>query len=358
MLITGIFVIISILSFNERSKQRDVVITFFCLFVLSIVFVYKASDFPFYRNFFINIEPLHRVLIGDNSNFLDLRNQIEIGYKLFNSFVRIFTGHAEIFFYFINGLVIMIMYLVIYGKSSNSFKLILPYFIFLYISVQAGIARQILAICFFLISVKYIIKRDILKFLLCSILAISFHRSAIVMPFFYLIVNREYPIKLMIILFLVGMLIFLEIIPFKPLSIIEWINHQIPIESVNTKINFYLWQTQNLEIPSKLTKGIFENTLVFGLLLYIKHNLSKRNLYDKFTNVALNLSLLYIFIYIYFFDLSSFTYRLNYYFVFFKFFVIVKFIENLELKSNRIISNCILIAYCAMMMFIRIGQGY
>jgi hypothetical protein len=358
MLIVSIFLILAILSFRSESKIVDEIIVIIVLCFVSIIFTYRASDYPIYHDYFLAVEPLYRVIFGEHKVFShDIRNY-ELGYRIINSFLRIFTNHIEFLYIFCNAYILYAVYKLFVAKSFNMFKLLMPYFIFMLITVQVGIIRQMIAISIFFFSIQFIQKREFFKFLACTFLAFCFHRTAIVLPVFYFITYKEYSNKLLLGLLLVGILVFLEIIPFHPVRIVEWLNGYIKIEAVHAKLDFYIWQTRTLPVHAKFTRGIFENTGMFLLLLFIKFDLNKKQLYDRFINICLNLALIYILIYIYFFDISSFSYRLNYYLIIFKFFVLVRYIESLEITSNKIIANTLLIIYCAMMMVIRIGQGF
>ena len=359
MLLGIVFLLLAILSFQKKSKYIDELIVFILLVIVSIVLAHKASDFPIYKDFFIKIEPLNKVFSGQPNNiFSNDNNNYEIGYRLINSFFKIFTNHIEILYIACTSYILYTVYKLFSGKSSNMFMLLMPYFIFILITVQVGIIRQMIAISIFFYSIQFIQKREFLKFLICSIVAFCFHRTAIVLPLFYFIANREYSNILLFSLLVVGLLIFVGILPFSPLKIVEKLNSYITIESVHNKLVFYLWQTKNLPVPSKFNRGIFENTGIGLLLIYLRYDLIKKEKFNEFLNISFNLAMTYIFIYIYFFDVSSFSYRLNYYLIIFKFFIIVSFIESLEKNTNKIIANGLLVVYCLLMMLIRIGQGF
>jgi hypothetical protein len=358
MLIVCVFLILAILSFRSESKKIDEAIIIFALCIVSIILAHRASDFPVYRDYFLRVEPLHKVLMGQNQVFLYDKKDYELGYRIINSFIRIFTDHIEFVYIILTIYILLTVYKLFVERSSNVFKLLMPYFIFMLITVQVGIIRQMIAISIFLYSIRYIRDRQLSKFLICSILAFCFHRTAFIFPLFYLFAYREYSALFLISLFCVGILIFLQVIPFGPVSILEKMSNYISNPSIHIKLGYYIWQTKNLPVPARLNRGIFENVGFFFLLLYMRKNLQKKQLFDRFTNICFNLAIIYIFIYIYFFEISSFSYRLNYYLLIFKFFVLVKFIENLEIKHNRLILNSVLVIYCTMMMIIRIGQGF
>lgn len=358
MLIVLIFLLLAVLSFSRESKKTDVIIIIVFLSFVSLIFSHRSSDFIVYQDYFMKVEPLHKVLFGENHVFTADKSNYELGYKLLNSLFKMFTGHIEVLYFFCNIFILYVVSKLLIVNSSNFFKLFVPYFIFMLITVQAGIIRQMIAIAIFFYSIQFITNREFWKFMLCALVAFSFHRTAVILPVFYLIATYEYSNKALIIIFLVGILTFIGIIPFHPLVIVENITSHITHETIHEKLVVYIDRVRNLPATPKFNRGIFENSLIFLLLIFIRNELKQKQLYDRFINICFNLALIYIFVYIFFFDINSISYRLNYYLIIFKFFVLVKYIESLDLNINRIIANSVLLIYCALMMIIRISQGY
>lgn len=359
MVIATLYIIFSTFALDDRKRTYELrLISFIILSLVSLILAYRASDFPVYQEFFQRIEPLGRVIKGDNNVFLNDRTNFEIGYKLINSVFRMFTGHVEILYFACNIFILGIVFKFFQGKSVNPFKLLLPYFVFIFINVQVGIIRQMIAIAIFFYSVQFIYKKEFANYLICSALAFCFHRTAIILPFLYFIVNREYSSRFLLITLLIGLTIFIGLIPFRPIQIAELVYDFVPTGTIHEKLYYYIQFAKLLPAPDKLTRGIFENTGIFLLITYIRSNLIKKGQYDNMLRVCVNFALLYILLYIYFFDISTFLYRISYYFIIFKFIIFGKYIECLTIRSNRIIANILLLAYCAFMMIIRIEQGF
>lgn len=355
MLLIFLFFLLATLSFSAKSNSRDILLLLFLLGSISIALSIGSSDFPIYKKFYDNLEPLYDVLLGNNDYFLHNILRVEFGFKILNSFFKMFVSHVEILYLFCNFFILTIVYIFFKGKSQNFFKLLLPYFIFVFITTQVAIIRQAMAIAIFFYSVKYIIDGKFIKYFLGTLIGFLFHRSALILSLLYFVVRKEYSTKILIIMLSVGMLLFLQLFHFSFLTIVNTLISYLP-SGVGETASFYVAQLKDFIVPSRFTLGVFENVGIFFLLLWIRSSMKKKGLWTDFLNVSFNFSLIYIFIYIYFFEFTNIIYRINYYFVFFKFFIIVKYIEGLEIKTNRIVGNLLLVIYCGIMLVVRLKQ--
>lgn len=355
MLLIFLFFLISALSFSKKDNGKDVILVIIFLSAVSIFFSRGFIDFFEYKNFYDNIEPLYQVLIGYNDYFFNNNQHFEFGYTILNSFFKMFTDHVEVLFLFCNSFVFLLIYVFFKGRSLNFFKLLLPYLIFVFIITQVTIIRQTLAIAIFFYSINYIIENKFIKYFLFTIIGSLFHRSALLLLLLYFIVKRDYSSKLLILVFLVGMLIFLQLFHFSFLTMVNTMISYLPA-GVGRKASFYTEQLKHFVVPNRFTLGIFENVSVFFLLLWMRDCLIKKELWTDFLNISFNFSLIYIFIYIYLFEFTNIIYRFEYYFIFFKFFIIVKYIETLNLRYNRFFGQLLLIVYCSIMLMIKLKE--
>lgn len=355
MLLIFLFFLLAVLSFSIKDTNRDVKVILLCLSIISIFLSIGSSDFPEYKKFYVKLEPLYAVVSGYNDYFLHNILRVEFGYKILNSFFKMFTIHVEVLYLFCNTLVLFIIYTFFRGKSQNFFKLLLPYFVFVFITTQVAIIRQAMAIAIFFYSVRYIVEGKFIKYFIGTLVGFLFHRSALLLSFLYFVVRKDYSTKILAVLFSVGMLLYLQVFHFSFLSIVNSTIRYLPADAYETA-SFYVAQLKDFVVASRFTPGIFENIAVFFLLLWIRNSLIKKEMWTDFLIVCFNFSLIYIFIYIYFFEFTNIIYRINYYFIFFKFFIIIKYIENLDIKNNRIIGNLLLIIYCGIMLAIRLKQ--
>jgi len=356
MLLTIVFIVFAILSYYD--KDNDVGARF-CVVIfglISIVFSVTTSDFPIYKTFYNDVESLDQILLGNHQVFVNDSNNFEFGYKALNSFFKMFVPYVEVLYICCNLSIVILLYVYFRNKADNFYKLMLPYFAFFFIGVEAGIIRQAIAVVIFYFSLIFVTNKKVFFYLLITVICMLFHLSAIILPLLYFIINRTYPNKILIITFCIGLLLYLQIIPYSVSEAVSGLSEYL-LPNAASKLVFYLTQAGELGAPKRLNLSIFENTAMFFTLLLMKRRLQSENKWTEFLNICLNLSLIYIFLYLYFFELYTFIYRVNYYFIFFKFFIIVKYIEN-EVGWKRIYLNTALVMYCAIMMISKILQGH
>lgn len=355
MLLILLFVLLAALSFSKKDNNKDVILVIVFLSLISVFFSRGFIDFPPYKIFYENIEPLYQVVIGYNDYFFYNPLHFELGYTILNSFLKMFTDHVEVLYVLSNFFILLVIYVFFKGKSLNFFKLLLPYLVFVFIITQVTIIRQAIAITIFFYCVRYIVEGNFTKYFFGTLIGFLFHRSALLLLLVYFIVRKNYSTKVLVGVFLVGILIYLQLFHFSFLTMVNVIVSYLPSD-VGRKASFFTAELKDFVVGSRLTPGIFENVGVFILLVWVRKRLIEKELWGNFLNVCFNLSIIYIFIYIYFFEFTNIIYRLMYYFVFFKFFIIVRYTESLEIKNNRILGQLLLVIYCGIMLTIKLKQ--
>lgn len=184
MIYYGLFFIIIIFAFidllktkNKNIKNIIFIFSFFLLLVFAFIRDKIGTDFLAYKIFYTT---------------LDLNIPFEKGYVylniLLNSINKDFSFFLFGFTIFSLGLKYIYIFKNVYYKNIS----ILYYFSNYYFVFEFGILRNSLAVTITLFSIKYVIERKLLKFLLLILIAATFHRTAIVFIIVYFIVNRNY----------------------------------------------------------------------------------------------------------------------------------------------------------------------
>lgn len=184
---TGTFLIsIALIALSVRYKKKKNT-HFFCLFVGLLIPALLAglrdytigNDVLLYGNYWFE------KAVSYTSLWDYLRKAVEYsigpGYAFINYISSLISNDAH-FFYFIYALLQMI---VLYYAVKDYEKLIsIPFaffvYFFTYYNSSLNILRQIMAILLVLLSYKYVFNRKLFRFLLCILLAASFHMSAII----------------------------------------------------------------------------------------------------------------------------------------------------------------------------------
>lgn len=190
----------------------------------------------------------------------------EIGYMLLTKISAYLQLSDTAFFIVIACLIYIPVTIYIYEESDDIVLSMICYVCFELFVYSLGIFRQMISISILLLAIKYVKKRNIIKFLVIMLIAMSFHYSAIVALPVYFIYNKKfkkiYFCYLLVIEILV--LIFGRQIVGQLFSVLDKYTHYIGSKYSGTGGGFTLII-------------ILHFLLIIGLFMYNKGNYLKRS---------------------------------------------------------------------------------
>lgn len=199
---------------------------------------------------------------------------VEPGYVIYNSIFKLLGIPFFPFFIFTK----VVLYLIVikslkYYCLPNTFFLSLLFFIswyafFLFIDNPM---RNLIAVGIFLMSLRYVHERNFKKYLMMTILAVSFHFSAIIMLLFYYLANKRISTSIFVLLFIVLNVILLS----RNLifGITDALFSNIPL--IGDKILAYS-EGGHTDGEGKLFSfGLLVHVLIFSLLMYGRKTIEK-----------------------------------------------------------------------------------
>ncbi len=170
-----LFGILAISSIFEVFGKRDAILhkilqgifccSIFLLFFLSVLRWERGTDWNSYLNYF-----------ATEAQNLNLSHHFENGFIYLNHIVKSVANDYTV--------LLMVEGLILYSclcKSIRSIAIYPIFSLFCYFAIMKGgifFVRQTVAVSLLLLSVKYILNRDLLKFVFVVILAASLHRSS------------------------------------------------------------------------------------------------------------------------------------------------------------------------------------
>lgn len=179
MISLNVIILMAILCFfiSIKIKYFEKLGVIYLIIISSIRYNY-GGDFAAYYNYFINI----------NDPFYTPFFNFELGYYLLNKILRSFSSNFSFFLLIVSGFNIFTFYFFIkkYFLEYTSHLMILfviGYYSFLF---QLVIIRQSIATSIFLISIIFLIEKNIYKYFLCIIVASLFHKPVIIMLIIYI----------------------------------------------------------------------------------------------------------------------------------------------------------------------------
>lgn len=168
-----------------------------------------GTDWGSYYSFFIGT--------SDNQH-------IDMGYRLMTDIFHYISDNYTVFLICYAFFVYIVIYKLVCSYSPQPIASICLYYCGML--GMLGCNRQILALMFCIISLKYIFERNFLKFLICVIIALSFHKTSIIWLPTYFLVNCHYNSKTLlfvsVLCFFVGISGLINKIPY--LGILNYID--------------------------------------------------------------------------------------------------------------------------------------
>jgi hypothetical protein len=186
------------------------------------------------------------------------------------------------------------------------------FFIFSGIEIEFNLLRNSKSIMLFLLSIKYIYKKNFLVYLLINIAGCFFHASSLIYLPLYFFVKKRISRILILILFLCGNIVFI--------SSFRWMRDMLDIISnissiSNNRLFYLIHRYLSNEFYSRslgLGIGTIERFLLFLLFFTCYNKLIKIN--EK-NLIFLNIAFIYLFIFLYCSELYIIIRRVNMLFI-------------------------------------------
>lgn len=198
---------------NEKNLRTN----FYVIFWGSIFFVFYflkdnkvGTDYVVYLNHFQNILPY-------DWRFLDFGEipypNFEKGYLCFTHIISLIS-QTDIFFTFVMALVMSVLPMISIRRFSNPVWIGIFLFFALGIYTDSfNILRQTIAMYICWLSISFIVKRALVRFLLVTLLAFSFHKTALVFIPVYFLFSIKFSWKFYVVAFVAIGMLYLMLLP-------------------------------------------------------------------------------------------------------------------------------------------------
>lgn len=277
MIYLAFFVLLSVTALFEvhmpitkRTKELYIMLICFSWLILSSIRWQRGTDWNAYYTFYM----------GDNPLVKDWRG-FEIGYRLLNYLVKVISNSNYTAFLFICALIIFVFqYKSImdmnYNYSSERSIAVLSYpslFMIGLLSTNIGnifVTRSVIAYIILLFSLRYIVNKDLLKFIICVIAASLFHRTSMIFIFAYFIYYFDF-LKHLVHISIASIPLILMAFP-----IVLREGAALLGEAFETRVNLYLENSNSVSISGLLNATFL--LVVFYIAYLVKF---EKDLYYK-----------------------------------------------------------------------------
>lgn len=209
------FLLFIIILLSALTKKDSVIEDKFNYYFLLLLFILVAGfrfrvggDSLGYADDFASLPTLSQL---STFNFKDA--QYDPLWYVFNAIIKSICNDF-IFFQFVEAIIVnSIVFYIIKKYGKFKYWTVLFYFLLYYLYFNMEILRESLAVCVFLLSLPFLLKRKWIVFYLVAYLAFSFHSSALVL-FFLPFMYRKLKVKYYIIILGILVLVTFYITPF------------------------------------------------------------------------------------------------------------------------------------------------
>lgn len=300
--------------FVTKNDKRDrIAMSWLMLFVAVFIAAFRSK---------VGMDYLSYERIFNIVNRQDSYSDIEVGYRALCRFVGWIGGSSQMMFAIMSITTILIFY-ESYKRLSSDLVLSLSIFILLgqmYLNTFNAI-RQCLAVAVFMFSIRYIINKEYLKYLLCVFIASLFHTTALILvPFYWVLPIRWNFVTKLGILALVAI-----VLPTILLTLISKSDYAVYL--------FFEDYAKEVSVTNYMYLAIGVGILLFESKLL--RNCGYRNILFNINYISVILLVLYVV-----FSGTPITMvitRLNYYFIFFYAIIIAFLVVDLKPLSFRIL---------------------
>lgn len=272
-----------------------------------------GTDFKMYKNLFYNLNNLNNV---ESYYFGD----IEKGYILFNKILYSINSHHRILFIGTSVVIIGLIFNCIYKYNKNYLLSILLFIGMGYYHSSFNGIRQYMALVIFVYSIRFIINKNIKKYIICIFIACLFHKTVVMMLPIYFINKIRFNKKRFL----------LTIIPILLIGF----SYEFIVNNLSIISNYYFQKYLNSEYLYSGIGGISNYIYIMSfIVIYIVSILRYSSIVVKYENVKIFIILCGISIVFMLLGLKSLLFfRVSLYFSIFYIFLIPMILDTLNIK--------------------------
>lgn len=303
---------------EQRSKDKRMRENFFRFSLLLLILFFGLRGYIGYDwySYEINFRALPSIREILNPEYHKIFfSSYELGFQIYTSIIKFFTENYFIY-NFINNIIDFILLYIILKRYSKYYLLSLALYFAIYgLAFEIDMLRNIKSILCFLLSIKYLEERNLIKYSLLNLLGVCFHISSIIYFPMYFILKINWNRKLILALFVLGNIYYfldMRIV----LKLITEHGEIFPM-GIGKRLAGY-FSIIPLDFPLGFTPYYLERLLIFLLCWFVDERIKVRS----YGNIMLNSIYIWVFFFLYFSEFSIVSFRFSLLFAYSYWFVL------------------------------------
>jgi hypothetical protein len=329
--------VINYFSGSKKEQQIVIIISFWAIALTSGLRFETGTDYYAYNNYYAVVPTLN--------NFFSKIPLVEIGYSFINSVFKTLNCEINIMFLFISIVTTVMLFYSLINYIHRRFILfvVLLYYSTIFISLDMSGVRQAISTHIFFVSIRYIHRKEFIKYILLILIASLFHFSSILLIFLYPILNVYLNQRIIFFILFFGIIVLMTRMRWLNTLLGGGMDNLIPNSIAARKISNYITNEYYSE-TKKVTIRLFFDVILFFLIISKRKKISNLTPYS---NILCNMYLLYIISQLYFFESLDISERIGLYF-FSGYIVLFPLLLGLlkQFKLNILIGFFIICLFC------------
>jgi len=303
-----LFSVVTITDYQKKYEHFLFFLLFIMFWLISGLRYETGGDWNNYTKLFDRIPSIDEIMFKKKYNeFAGL--PVEIGYRTLCSLVKTITNNIQVIFFIISFCNSVLLFNSVKRYIPYPIVALMVYFSTLYFLLDMMYMRQCCAVMIFLYSIRFIKKRQGLRYFICCLLAISFHYSAILLLPLYFILNQKFSSLFVVVFVVVGLVIyFLKITWVSNVAI--FLVDKFTGNPYISRLITYL-TSSNFNIRRSVSIGFLFYFFVLFFVLLKRAEIEKSNYF----NIFFNLFLINVFVNFYAAELFELSNRIKCYFL-------------------------------------------
>lgn len=309
LVIFFVLLVFSILEISNQKKINPKILIGLSWGILVLVAGLRyetGTDWPLYQAILDKVPPISKLFTAEGLKLITLR---ETGFIILCSVFKQFGLGLQVLFFFVTLFNITLITKSLSHYTKYIVTGLFVYYSVVYLKMEFATIRQAIAasICFF--SFRYIQERKMWKYFILIFIAFLFHRSALIMFPLYFLLNIRFSNKVHLAVLFLGCAIMFFHIP--------WFNQSLLFITKFMGKAYYeravLYTSDEIFGTNRLISVEFLlNIFLVSLFLFYRKYLDAK----KYGNLFLNLFMMGIITYYYFYESITMSYRFRLYFLY------------------------------------------
>lgn len=318
--------LLGLIEINENRRSIKKSISFLSAIILILFAGLKingATDYIQYRNLFDKFETLGSLYY------------IELGYQFLMYLIKWLGGGFLLFYFIVAVINVSIKTTIIYKLTPIVGVALLMYFCGCFFERDNDGIRQGVSMSFCFVALYYLVKNQIRKYFIFTIIAVLFHYTSLVFFGAFLLKKIKWSSKTIILILGCS-----YVISITSLFLTQYIVSYIPIEMISKKLELYSSNDYSRELGINI--GILFRTILLLLFMFYRFRINiKEDLYLILRN-GLAFSIVCTLV---FGDFLIIAHRLPYVYREFQIFIVPYLISALPNKEFRMIGLTLVLIY-------------